>query len=108
MKFFVPHTQSTEEALSVIDSIAKFIGNSSPQPDEMIYSLTYKHNGKTMVATVGESVDEYYKEAAPEVQAIFPPSSAGQPYKICLPNRGVVRGEPIYTSNQISFQKFES
>ena len=107
MKFFVPHTKSTEDALSVIDGIAKFIGNSTPQPEEMIYSLTYNHNGQTMVATVGEPVDEYYREAVPEVQAIFPPSSAGQPYKICLPNRGVLRGEPIYTSNEIRLQSFE-
>ena len=107
MKFFVPHTKDTEEALSVIDSIARFIGNSTPLPEEMIYSLTYMHNGQTMAATVGEPINEYYKETASEVQAIFPPSSTGQPYKICLPNRGVISGEPIYTSNLVSLQKFE-
>ena len=107
MKFFIPHAKSDEEALSVLDSTAKFIGNSTPSSEEMIYSLTYKHNGQTMIATVGEPIDDYYREAAPEVIAIFSPTSAGQPYKICLPNRGVVRGEPIYTSNEINIQKFE-
>lgn len=108
MKFFIPHSKDEQESLSVLDSIAKFIGNNTPNKLEMIYSITYEHNGKTMIATVGKSIDPYYKEGAAEVIAIFPPDNNGAPFKICLPDRGVIRGEPIYTSNHLSFSKFDS
>ena len=108
MKFFVPHAKDEKEAAIVIERVAKFIGNPVPEVSEMIYSIVYEHNGKTMVATVGKPVDVSYNETAREVIAIFPPHYNGAPFKICLPNRGVARGEPIYALQQLSFSKFDS
>ena len=91
MEFFLPLAKDSVEAESVYTNIAEFINESVKTPCERVHSLTYKHNGRTMVATVGEDVDTYYKEPAPKVIAIF----KGSPYKICTRDRGVARGEPI-------------
>ncbi|MEQ8261204.1 MAG: hypothetical protein RH947_12990 [Alcanivorax sp.] len=107
MEFFLPFAKDKEEATSVLAATAQFIGNPVPPPIEMIYTIHYMHNGIQMVATVGEDVDSYYKEAKPTVIAIFPPKHNGAPIKICLADRGVVRGEPIYVdggSQYITFQ----
>lgn len=88
-EFFIPLAKNKEEAESVYSNIADFIN--VPVTDERIFSITYKHNDQTMVATIGEDVDTYYKEPVPVVIAIF----KGNPYKVCLRDRGVARGEPI-------------
>lgn len=88
-KFFIPLAENEQEAESIYSNIATFINESIT--DERIYSITYKHNNETMVATVGENVNDYYGESVPLVIAIF----KGNPYKICLRDSGVVRGEPI-------------
>lgn len=88
-KFFIPLAKNEQESESVYSNIATFINESVT--DERIFSITYKHNNETMVATVGENVNDYYGESVPLVIAIF----KGNPCKICLRDRGVVRGEPI-------------
>lgn len=103
MKFFVPYAKSEEEALSVINAIAQFIGSPVPEPSQLIYKVSYLHNGELMTATVGEPVDTYYREANPVVIAIFP----GSPIKICLADRGVVRGSPIFVSGDSQFITFD-
>jgi len=108
MKFFVPFAETSDEALSVIKSTANFIGNKTPNPSDMIYTVRYKHNGQLMTATVGESVDNYYKELYPTVLAIFPPLSNASAIKICLKNRGVVSGEPILISGDSEFVVFDA
>jgi hypothetical protein len=95
MKFFLPAASNKEQAESVYANIADFINERVVPESQRLYSITYKHNGQTMVATVGELCDPYYKESKPTVFAIF----KGNPYKVCLENRGVVRGEPIYVGD---------
>ncbi|WP_321333838.1 hypothetical protein [uncultured Bacteroides sp.] len=58
-----------------------------------------------MTATVGDNCDEYYQENNPLVIAIF----EGNPYKICLTERGVKSGEPIFVGEQniVSQTNFE-
>ena len=109
MKFFVPFAKSTKEAISVIRSIGEeHFGNFSPALKQMIYTVQYQHNGKSMVATVGEDVDTYYNESFPTVIAIFPPRHNGAPIRICLKDRGVIRGEPIFVSGTSQFITFDS
>lgn len=92
MKFFVPKSENEEQAERVYSAIAEFIGVSVVESNKRIYSITYKHNGQNMVATVGEKCDPYYQDPYPLVVAIF----KGNPYKICLKDRGVAKGEPIF------------
>jgi hypothetical protein len=87
MKFFVPHAESAEEAESVLQSIASFVQTAVPK--QRIYSIRYTHNGKEMIATVGQFADAYYKEGEQPVIAILALPNA---YAICLPSRGVVSG----------------
>ena len=91
-KFFIPRANSVQQAEVVSCSIAKSIGITIDIVNNRLYSITYYHNGLKMVAKVGEDCDSYYREADPLVIAIF----EGNPYKICLADRGVKRGEPIY------------
>ena len=91
-KFFIPSAKSEQQAEEVYSLIAKFIGSPIDKVNKRLYSITYYHNGLKMVAKVGEDCDSYYREADPLVIAIF----EGNPYKICLADRGVKRGEPIY------------
>jgi hypothetical protein len=91
MEFFVPHASDNVEAESVLNSICSFIN--AQVPEKRIHKVSYTHNGIKMSATVGEDVDQYYKETDSRVIAIIP---MGACYAICLPNRGVVRGDPIY------------
>ena len=105
MEFFIPAARSKQEAESVYENIAEFISEPIVPANERIYSVAYKHNGMNMVATVGKSCDDYYNETKPTVIAIF----KGNPYKICLADRGVIRGEPIFVGEgsviRVSFFK---
>ena len=89
MKFFIPHAENDAQAERVLDSICKFVG--STVPARRVHMLHFKHNGKEFTVEVGKPAPTYYQEGEPVVIAIIP----GDPYKICLPTRGVVSGEPI-------------
>ena len=90
MKFFIPYTESCEEAERTFTTIAKSIGADPTQ--KKIFKITYEHNGKEMSAEVGKYADRYYQEPMPEVIAIL---KHGQSYCICLPERGIAKGTPI-------------
>lgn len=104
MKFFIPAAKDDLEAESVLRKIAQFVGFGIPEP--RIYSLTYWHNGKAMTATVGENPDSYYQEVGPVIAILQREDCLA----VCLPHRGVLRGEPIYVgdapTNKVEF--FES
>lgn len=95
MKFFVPFANDEAQSESVYAGIAQFVGVSLQDTDKRIYSIAYNHNGKNMIAEVGKECDSYYQEGFPLVIAIF----KGNPYKICLRDRGVMRGGPILVSS---------
>ena len=88
-QFFLPGTEDAQEAENVLAAIAKFVRR--PVPKRRLFRVAYTHNGRNMVAEIGEEPDPYYCESGPVI-AIFD----GDPLLVCLPNRGVIRGEPIY------------
>jgi len=89
--FFIPGANSPQEAEVVLDSIAKFVQRPAPPAHERIRRIAYTHNGEHYTAEVGQPVDPYYRTEG-QVIAIL----GGNPLLICTPNRGVLRGEPIY------------
>ena len=91
MKFFIPHASDVAEAEQTLASIAKFVGAVVPEVGRRIWKLEFRHNGRSFSVEVGQPIPAYYEERDQPVIAIF----AGEPYKICLPTRGVVRGDPI-------------
>lgn len=91
MKFFLPlNVEGAEEAENNLECIARFANATIPEP--RIFRLEYKHNGREMVAEVGKPIDPYYEEGNQIVIAIL---LSGAGYAVCLPLRGVGRGEPI-------------
>ena len=90
MKFFVPAAADDAQAESVYQSIAQF--NSAAVGTARIHSLSWKHKGEEMSCTVGSSLPSYYGTGAEPVLAIL---DCGTVYKVCTPNRGGVRGEPV-------------
>jgi hypothetical protein len=95
MRFFIPHAKDAEEAESVLESIAKFVQRPVPPSDKRVFKIAYTHNSRDFVAEVGKPMDSYYQEAG-EVAAIF----EGNPYLVCLPLRGVIRGDPILVGDK--------
>jgi hypothetical protein len=93
-RFFIP-IPSPEEAKQVLEGIAKWVHREVPPPHELIFRLEFKHNGKDYVAEVGQEIDPYYQSPGPVI-AIF----GGNPLLICMRDRGVLKGEPIYVATQ--------
>jgi hypothetical protein len=94
MKFFVPNTDSDAEAERVLEGIAKFVG--AYVPARRIFKLLYRHNNREFVAEVGQPIAAYYEEGNQPVFAILPFAGG---YAICLPLRGVAKGDPILVSD---------
>jgi hypothetical protein len=94
MKFFVPAAESRAEADIVLENIARFIG--TPLPERRIFRLAFRHNEKDYAVEIGKPAPAYYGEGDHPVVAIL----GGDPFCICLANRGVLRGSPIYASKE--------
>lgn len=93
MKFFIPLARNDEEAEHVLLGIAKFARRAVPPPEEQIFRLHYEHNGKDYIAEVGKPIDVYYGAVGPVIAIL-----GGNPLLVCLRDRGVLRGEPIYVN----------
>ena len=94
MKFFVPYAENDAQSWRVLDAACKF--NSVPVPRRKIQSIEYVHDGMSLTAQVGERMDRLYGEKDHVVLVIL----GGDPYLVCLANRGVLRGKPIPVGNQ--------
>jgi hypothetical protein len=90
MKFFVPATDSNEQAERVYSAIAQFVA--APITEKRIQRLSWRHNDMAMSCEVGGPLPRYYQTGEEPVLAIF---DCGTLYKICTPNRGGIRGEPV-------------
>lgn len=90
MEFFIPIAQDAAQSEQVYEAIAQFVD--APIIDERIWKLRWKHNGMDMQCEVGQSLPAYYRTGREPVLAIF---DCGNLYKICTPNRGGIRGEPV-------------
>lgn len=100
MKFFVPAAGTDEQAERVYSAITESVG--APAGARRIRKIEYTHNGIPMVAEVGQQPPAYYRENGPVVAIID-----DDPIKMCLPDRGVVRGDPVFigasTSNRVEY-----
>lgn len=90
MEFFVPAAQDNAQAERVYEAIAQFVA--APVTGNRVWKLRWKHNGMNMQCEVGQALPAYYQTGLEPVLAIF---DCGSLYKICTPNRGGVRGEPV-------------
>jgi hypothetical protein len=94
MKFFVPGSKDDIGAESVYEAFAKFID--APITKKRIWKLKWCHNGNNMSCEVGKRIMGDSRFVDSPVLAIF---DCGNLYKICTPNRGGIRGEPILAGN---------
>lgn len=94
MRFFIPHAEDEAQAERVLSSIAKFVSAPIPSLKRRIRKITWKHNGTRYSGEVGAPVATYF--GGEEVIAIL---HNGNCYCVCTPNRGVLRGEPIYAGD---------
>lgn len=90
MRFFVPAATDDIQAEQVYEAIAQFV--TAPVNADRIWKLWWKHNGMNMQCEVGQPLPTYYQTGKEPVLAIFDCSTL---YKICTPNRGGLRGEPV-------------
>lgn len=97
MEFFVPATQDNAQAEQVYEAIAQFVA--APVTDDRIWKLRWKHNGIDMQCEVGQPLPAYYQTGTEPVLAIF---DCGNIYKICTPNRGGIRGEPVLAGKNLN------
>lgn len=90
MKFFVPGADTDEQRNQIFDTARKTAKTTVgwAATDRKIYRLSYVHDGRDYVATVGESEPR----TGECVTAIL---DAGGVFLVCTPNSGVFRGEPI-------------
>ncbi|MDR6624847.1 hypothetical protein [Caulobacter segnis] len=91
-KFFIPFAETAEIADQVYSEVRKYLSKVAFTPtDRKIYSVHYRHNGRSYVSTVGE-VEAGERE---KVIAIFETFNPDPLYMICTPSRGAVWGDPI-------------
>ncbi|BAX53077.1 hypothetical protein PDPUS_1_01703 [Photobacterium damselae subsp. piscicida] len=82
MDFVVPLATSTEQAEAVFSSIAQHV--SAPSQAKRIHKIVWNHEGKKL--------PEVFR-AEEKVLAIF---DCGDVFKICTPNRGAIKFDPIH------------
>ena len=96
MRFFLPGTESINDAESNYQNIVKFVTEQmGPLRPERYYAIFYKHSGKECVAKVGHTEPL----TGEMVVAIFRKERESGPFLICTPNRGVIRGDPVLASS---------
>ena len=97
MEFFVPAAEDRAEAERVYAAFARFVG--APVLDKRIWKLKWVHNGMDMQCKVGGALPSYYQTGDEPVLAIF---DCGNLYKICTPNRGGLRGDPVLSGKNFN------
>jgi hypothetical protein len=104
MKFTVPHADSDEQAERVRTSVREFMdGGLSATTDRRIQSISYVHNGKDYVSTVGEVHPDLNEEIIMILEATVPQSL----FYICTANRGVARGGPYLAGRPYRVVEFD-
>jgi hypothetical protein len=103
VKFFVPGGDDDKGAKDIYEATKNFaIENCGPVTDRRIQKITFRDRKKVVEAEVGK-IEPIVGET---VVAIL----EGNPYLVCTPNRGVLRGQPILVGKQeiISITDFDS
>jgi hypothetical protein len=104
VKFFVPETNSAEQATWVYGGIRNFVaGNMGSLSPSRIYWLTYRDKEKLLKAEVGK----LHPLIGEVIVAIFA-SRLHDLYFICTENRGASRGNPIIAgAAEATFENFD-
>lgn len=94
MKFFVPEASTPEQAEEVWNATRRFAGETMAREigTQRIFRLRYVHNAKSLTAEVGQP-----EPLTGEPVLVILDSN---PYLVCTPNRGVVRGTPVLVGRQ--------
>lgn len=92
MSFFIPKANSQEQAESIYNAIALHVN--AKVSNKRIARLTWEHEGKEVTASVGDLLPRCFGGENETVLAIF---DCGDVFKICTPNRGAVRFDPVIT-----------
>ena len=91
VKFFVPGTENEGEAEELYENVRRFaVENCGPVTDRRISSIDFRDRGQLLHAQVGE-VDPI----TGEMVIVILETPGNQPYLVCTPNRGVLRGMPV-------------
>ena len=103
MKFFIPGTKDNQKAQEVFEGIKKFAQETTGWQitNRKIFKIQYYHNNREYIVEVGK-LDKITKE----IVMVILESNA---FLLCTPNRGVLRGSPIYigTNEVDSIEDFE-
>ncbi|OAN17721.1 hypothetical protein A3K86_02030 [Photobacterium jeanii] len=92
MDFFVPSAESREQAESVFSSIANHV--SAPTQEKRIHKVEWLHEGEPCQCEIGKPLPTVFRNDE-TVLAIF---DCGDLLKICTPNRGAIKFDPIHAS----------
>ncbi|MGF1702581.1 hypothetical protein L4D09_19990 [Photobacterium makurazakiensis] len=92
MDFFVPSASSPSQAESVFSSIANHVD--APTQEQRIFKLEWQHEGQACTCEIGQPLPAIFRTDE-TVLAIF---DCGDLYKICTPNRGAIKFDPIHAS----------
>ncbi|MBV1839899.1 hypothetical protein [Photobacterium ganghwense] len=92
MDFFVPSASGPQQAEAVFTSIAKHI--QAPTQQQRVYKLEWRHEGKVCQCEIGKPLPAIFRNDE-TVLAIY---DCGEVYKICTPNRGAIKFDPILAS----------
>jgi hypothetical protein len=116
-RFFIPQIppEKVEECFA---DLARAIGRAAPPPGKRIYSITYRHNGETWTATVGERLKGHVIKTSRTrgqrvertiplsnpsvVMAIFP----GVPFHVWHDGASRTWANPFLTSEPVSITYF--
>lgn len=90
IKLFIPDFKEPDPIYSNIKKYLNSLGFFVS--DSKIYSITFNHNGRTITETVGEI-------STSNNEPVIAILRAENTYYTCTPNRGVIRGTPMLTSN---------
>jgi hypothetical protein len=104
MRFFLPKAADPEEAEKDYQAIRLFVEeHCGPLSGARYRSVTFNHEGKLYVATVGE-IEPLARDL---VVAIFR-QAEGSLFYLCTPSRGVIRGGPLLAGDVVQFEEFDA
>ena len=90
MDFFVPSTSSPAQAESVFSSIANHV--SAPAQTQRVFKLEWQHEGEACSCEIGKPLPAVFRTDE-TILAIY---DCGDVYKVCTPNRGAIKFDPIH------------
>lgn len=94
MKFFIPEICDLAEAEKIYAAIREINGKDTTLSDRRIYSISFEHEGRRYIATVGQ----VFKRLSETVIAILLDARRSC-YLVCSATRGVAGGSPYLSGS---------